>query len=53
MLNFYDDLKERLTWAEDVLNDLANKADDDYEKFRLLGKSAGVRLALSYLEEYK
>lgn len=45
------DLVERLEKANDEIGELAANSDIDYQ--RLYGKAEGVRLALSYLREYR
>jgi hypothetical protein len=47
-----EDLAERLTEKADVLKTMSKEHDlDHHERIRLQGKSEGVRLALSFVEE--
>ncbi len=47
-----EDLKERLNNAAQVIHTFHVDTADPRERARLRGKREGVRLALSYLEEY-
>lgn len=46
-------LRDRLLNADSALSTMAATATGDREKARLAGKSEGVRLALSYLDEMR
>lgn len=46
------DLAERLKKANNALMSLAVEAGGAVEEHRIYGKAEGVRLALSYVEEY-
>ena len=52
----WGDLRDRLEWAEEVLQEMAEDAIRDGEMpevyKRLAAKRSGVSLALSYMREY-
>ncbi len=47
------DLRARLVRALDVLDEMADRELRGRRLMRLMGKAEGVRLALSYLDEYQ
>jgi hypothetical protein len=48
-----DDLAERLTDKALILDGMAEEARSHPEWMRLRGKAEGVRLALSFVDEYR
>lgn len=53
MSNNWEDLRERLQNAAEGLGLLRGSTDNPVEQSRLDAKASGVRLALSYMEEYE
>lgn len=49
----WDDLRERLETAVTEMEKLQRTRIDYSEKLRLEAKTSGVRLALSYMDEYE
>jgi hypothetical protein len=47
------DLAERIREKATICDGMAETASDDWEKIRLAGKASGIRLALSFVEEYR
>ncbi len=46
-----EDLRTRLVYAANTLDDMAKVANNSTTMVRMTGKAQGVRLAISYLDE--